>query len=133
VSGKTNMLLRAVATCILIILLATSHAWCGSLPANDIVISGGEDASSAVLDSTDIFDPKTLSFSVGPTMAEARVFHAQVPLGGRFVLIAGGLKTSTILTDAELLDRTTGTFTPTGSMEPATLRQRSRCSTACMR
>jgi hypothetical protein len=55
-------------------------------------------------------------------MAHQRFFHAQVPLGGRFVLIAGGAggPTGAIpLNDAELLDSTTGTVSATGSMATA--------------
>jgi hypothetical protein len=112
-----NRVARAIATSLLLIILAAGYVWCGPLPATDIVVSGGENNSMTILATTDIFDPGTLTFSVGPTMAHSRVFHAQVPLGGRFILIAGGIdKNNNPLDDAELLDRTTGTFTSTGSL-----------------
>jgi hypothetical protein len=117
-----NYTIRMITASLVLIALAAGHAWCGVLPTNDIVVSGGEDATGFAVDSIEIFNPKTLSFSLGPPMAHQRFFHAQVPLGGRFVLIAGGAggPTGAIpLNDAELLDSTTGTLAATGSMATA--------------
>jgi hypothetical protein len=115
-----NYTIRMITASLVLIALAAGHAWCGVLPTNDIVVSGGGDATGFPVDSIEIFNPKTLSFSLGPPMAHQRIFHAQVPLGGRFILIAGGVaKGGILLDDAELLDSTTGTLAATGSMATA--------------
>ena len=113
--------------------LQPTDARSSALPARDILVSGGEDASGTVLDSVDIFDPTTLSFSVGPTMASPRIFHVEAPLNGRFILFAGGLgaaNATTSLNDAQLFDRTTGSFIPTGAMSVPIRTMQSRSNTS---
>lgn len=113
---KGNLGIRAAVAGVVVVLLASGRALCGSLPLNDLVFTGGEDATFKPIDNTDIFDPASNGFSVGPAMAEPRVFHAQIPLGRNFVLVAGGANNNSAMSDAELLARATDTFTPTGSM-----------------
>ena len=54
-----------------------------------VLITGGNDATGA-LATSEIFDPGSMSFSAGPTMAHARTQHTATLLVGGQVLVAGG-------------------------------------------
>ena len=64
--------------------------------------------TARTLDTTTIFDPKTRSFSAGPTMRAARVSHAAVRMPDGRVLLIGGVGRS----DSEWIDATAGTPGP---------------------
>jgi len=76
----------------------------------------------SALDSTDIYDPATNSFTNGPPMLEKRLAHSAVRLNDGRVLFAGGISNANPLLNVfpsyaiagEIYDPSSGTFTPTG-------------------
>lgn len=79
------------------------------LPDGQILITGGYDGTQTV-DSAELFDPATQTFSPLPPMHQARTQHTATLLDNGLVLIAGWAST------AELFDPAALTFTPTGDM-----------------
>ncbi len=73
-----------------------------------VLVTGGADErdSDGVYRSTEFFDPRTGTFSAGPSMQRPRYKHhgSAVPLGDGRLLIAGGAP------DAEVFDPATNTF-----------------------
>ncbi len=95
------------------------------LASGRVLIVGGTDSSSA-----ELYDPATQTFSpTGDLITSRRTGHIAALLNDGRVLIAGGSGSAPnlTLTNAELYDPTSGTFTATGSMPtpfpygPATL------------
>jgi WD40 repeat protein len=85
------------------------------LPDGRVLVAGGYDGDS--LDTAEIFDPKTNSFTaIGATMSTVRYAPGAASLPDGRVLIAGGWNDSNDLTSAEVFDPSTGTFSPVGSM-----------------
>ena len=86
-----------------------------------VLVIGGADADFNFLDSAEIYDPSTGTWSFTGLMNEPRFedFTA-VLLPGRKVLIAGGFGPPfDALSSAEIYDEATNTWTPTGSMNVA--------------
>ena len=86
-----------------------------------VLVIGGADADFNFLDSAEIYDPGTGTWSFTGSMNEPRFedFTA-VLLPGRKVLIAGGFGPPfDALNSAEIYDEATNTWTPTGSMNVA--------------
>ena len=54
-----------------------------------VLITGGTNGT-AVLDTTEIYDPAKRAFTAGPAMSSPRRFHNQVLLPNGQVLIPGG-------------------------------------------
>ena len=79
-----------------------------------VLIAGG---GYPPLDSAELYDPSTGTFSPAGTMTTTRWNHTATLLGDRKVLLAGGSPAGS--PSAELYDPSTGTFTPTGSMVTA--------------
>lgn len=73
------------------------------LPNGKVLVAGGIDVSGNALSSTEIFDPQTNLFQMGPNMTSVRGVNAAILMKNGKVLIAGG--------SAELYDPVTGTFT----------------------
>ncbi len=70
-----------------------------------VLLSGGANASNAVVNSAVIFDPVTMTWSSDP-MSSARVLHVAAALPGGGALVAGGrtlLTGANVLSSAELL------------------------------
>jgi hypothetical protein len=90
-----------------------------------VLVAGGYGGGTNTLSSAEIYDPATGKFAPTGSMSVTRDRHTATLLPSGKVLIAGGLDdgaTSSspgVLASAELFDPTTGTFTPTGSMEAA--------------
>jgi WD40 repeat protein len=90
--------------------------------AGDILITGGEDGTGAVLATAEVYDPVAATFTAVGTMTTARALHTAVlitsgPKKGD-VLIAGGIDNGgNTLRTAELFNPKTGKFAATGSME----------------
>jgi hypothetical protein len=83
-----------------------------------LIIGGGRAAwTGDVLDTAEIYDPKSGTFSMTGAMPETRVFHTATLLADGRVLITGGSNGSEAdIASAVLYDPKTGTFDWTGSM-----------------
>ena len=109
---------------------ARAGAVAASLPGGKVLIAGGAD-STTVLQSAELFDPTTNTFSAltasgSSELQTARQGAVAAPLPGGKVLIAGGFDGTSVLQSAELFDPTTNTFTaltPSGSSELQTARE----------
>src|SRR6266566_7377426 len=86
-----------------------------------IMVIGGADADFNFLDTAEIYDPRTGTWSFTGAMNEPRFEDfVAVLLPGRKVLIAGGFGPPfDALNSAEIYDEATNTWTPTGSMNVA--------------
>ena len=85
----------------------TSGRWLHTatlLPSGKVLVAGGQWNSSVPQIDTQIYDPATNSWTVGPLLATARRYHTAALLLSGKVLIAGGLGTSSALSSAELFD-----------------------------
>ncbi len=82
------------------------------LPDGQVLIAGGENASSPLLSSTEIYDPATQTFTPSGNMTMARSGHTATLLADGRVLIVGGDS----IGSAEIYDPSTGSFTATGSL-----------------
>jgi len=90
------------------------------LANGEVLLAGGStsDSYSGALDTAEIYDPTTATFTAVPnTMTSARVSATANRLRDGQVLIAGGViaDTSSVAT-AELFDPKTGNFTPTAGV-----------------
>jgi hypothetical protein len=86
-----------------------------------VLFAGGDpsswDADVLYLNSAELFDPRTGTFSPTGSMATTRDFHTATLLRDGRVLIVGGTDTyAHALTSAELYDPTSGTFSATGAL-----------------
>ena len=86
-----------------------------------VLVIGGADADFNFLDSAEIYDPSTGTWSFTGLMNEPRFEDfVGVLLPGNKVLIAGGFGPPfNALNSAEIYDEATNTWTPTGSMNVA--------------
>ena len=86
-----------------------------------VLVIGGADADFNFLDSAEIYDPSTGTWSFTGLMNEPRFEDfVGVLLPGHKVLIAGGFGPPfNALNSAEIYDEATNTWTPTGSMNVA--------------
>ena len=89
-----------------------------------VLIAGGFDGSK-VLGSAELYDPVTRTFTLTGSMVTPRRFHMATLLADGRVLITGGIADrpsgarGTDLFSAEIYDPVAGTFTATGSLDPA--------------
>src|SRR5205085_4666600 len=74
-----------------------------------VLITGGQ-SGSAVLNSTEIFDPSDFSISPGRDMKVARAEHAAVRLDDGRVVVIGGPSSQRETNTAELLDAAASTW-----------------------
>lgn len=81
-----------------------------------VFVAGGQAEGS--LASTEIYNPKSRTFSNARTMSVPRSGHSATLLRNGTVLIAGGYN-GTYLSSAEIYDPETNSFTPTGWMTSA--------------
>lgn len=87
------------------------------LIAGGLGLTAGPDGHLPMLNTAEIFDPATGTFSSTGTMVQARRQHTATLLADGRVLAAGGYRDNICFTaSAELFDPATGTFSPTGFM-----------------
>ena len=90
------------------------------LPDGKVLITGGIDENDDTLDSAELYDPATGTFTPTGAMTTPRSFHQATLLDDGTVLITGGGDDSSVALDsAELYDPATGTFTATDAMAAA--------------
>jgi len=102
-----------------------SHA-ASPLPDGRVLIVGGRSTTDEdiVLDSSEIYDPKTNSFAPGPRLATARSTPAASPLPDGRVLVAGGDGGRTLFLTTEIYNPKTNSFAP----GPPLARERTRAA-----
>jgi WD40 repeat protein len=89
------------------------------LPNGKVLVAGGEDSDTAVaLDTAELYDLASGTFSPTGSMGTARVAHAASLLTSGKVLVSGGANGAAIST-AELYNTASGTFSSTGDMTTA--------------
>ncbi len=89
------------------------------LPNGKVLVAGGEDSSSSVLASAELYDPASGTWAPTGSLATARGNQTATLLPNGKVLVAGGRPNGGVLTSAELYDPASGTWTPTGSLATA--------------
>ncbi|MGO9060146.1 MAG: kelch repeat-containing protein, partial [Candidatus Binataceae bacterium] len=89
---------------------------CACATDNQVLLTGGVDASGATLSSAELFNESANSFTFTGRMNVARHNHTATTLQDGRVLITGGVNNSFLLLDsAEIYDPTSGTFSPTAT------------------
>lgn len=92
------------------------------LPTGKVLIAGGssDGTRNGALNSAELFDPNTGTFTASSSTMTAARFGASITLlnTGK-VLIAGGINSGGVLNTAELYDPVAGTFTATGNLNTA--------------
>ena len=87
------------------------------LMAGGLGLTAGPDGHLPLLNTAEIFDPATGTFSSTGTMVQARQQHTATLLEDGRVLVAGGYFDNICFTaSAEVFDPATGLFSPTGFM-----------------
>ncbi|HEX4383486.1 MAG TPA: kelch repeat-containing protein [Myxococcales bacterium] len=86
-----------------------------------VLIAGGSAGLSAgdVLNTAELYDPLTGTFSATGNLGTARYFHTATALLDGRVLLTAGIGLSTTLASAELYDPSTGKFSAAGSLTTA--------------
>lgn len=86
------------------------------LPNGQVLVAGGMVREGDILDSAEIFDPATDTFTAIETMNQARVGHAAILLHDERVLIVGGFVGRNETASAEIYDSQQGKFKTIGEM-----------------
>ncbi len=109
--------------------LVSIHNLQAAIPAaGDVLIAGGADASNQSLASAEFFDPSAGQFVVTGIMSSRRAGASAAALSAGQVILAGGFSggasiknfslalDGSLLSSAEIFDKATGAFSPTGAM-----------------
>jgi hypothetical protein len=97
----------------------STGAWFAvGLSNGKVLVTGGQGGSASSLNSSEIYDPATNSFTSKSSMNSSRVNYSGVLLTDGNVLIVGGIDriSGKSANTAELFDYTTGTFSTIGNM-----------------
>lgn len=100
-----------------------------------VLVVGGRDAAASSLDSAELYDPVTSSWSPAASLATPRVYHTATLLPNGKVLVIGGTSDgTTVLDSAELYDPAADLWTPTAPATDADrpLRARAAHSTVAL-
>jgi N-acetylneuraminic acid mutarotase len=94
------------------------------LPSGKVLVAGGYnyigyDTGLSYLDSADLYDPATGTWTATGSMAQRRYAATATLLPSGKVLVVGGYNAYSTLNSAELYDTATGTWTATGSLSQA--------------
>lgn len=93
------------------------------LPDGRVLVTGGRNPSwpSYALDSVEIFDPATGTWSLGPPMSVPRAMHTATSLADGRVLVTGGIRDQSGAghASAEIFDPTAQTWSHAGAMNEA--------------
>jgi hypothetical protein len=87
-----------------------------------VLVAGGEASATSSIDTAELYDPATGTWSPAGTMASARERHVQELLADGKVLVAGGFypdSTIHFVAGAELYDPSSNSWTATGSLTTA--------------
>jgi N-acetylneuraminic acid mutarotase len=91
-----------------------------TLANRDVLVAGGANIFENTVNSAELYDPTTGSFTATGSVATSREFQAAVRLPDGSVLVAGGVTADqyneSVLSSAEIYDPGTGTWSPTASM-----------------
>jgi WD40 repeat protein len=95
-----------------------THSFCPVVRLNNgkVLVPGGFSSSFGTIRASELYDPKTGSFSTTGRMNAARELHTGTLLPDGKVLVTGGFSNNRFLDTAELYDANMGTFSYTGSM-----------------
>jgi hypothetical protein len=90
------------------------------LPDGRVLVVGGRDGGTNETNTTEIFNPATLTWTAATPMSIPRYGAVAVPLPNGRILVAGGRINAGVATDtAEIYDPATGSWSATGSMAEA--------------
>lgn len=84
-----------------------------------VLISGGLNASGALVASVELYNSATGAFVTGPSMLTPRFSHTSTVLADGRVLLCGGQSAASILATCELYDPAAGSMVATGAMTGA--------------
>lgn len=89
-----------------------------------VLVSGGASSAGQPIASAELYDPATGTWAATGSLIKARFSHTSNLLSNGKVLVAGGAistnyATSSVISNAELYDPATGTWTATGSLATA--------------
>ncbi len=95
------------------------------LPSGKVLLAGGEEVFSTATTESELYDPVTGQFQATGSLVVAREAHTATLLPDGRVLLVGGVRSPdggfnwVSLSDAEIYDPVTGTFSLTGSLNDA--------------
>ena len=84
-----------------------------------VLVAGGFDTGLNALDSAELYDPASGTWTATGSLNTARYYHTATLLPNGMVLVAGGVDTTAAFASAELYDPASGTWTATGSLNTA--------------
>ena len=85
-----------------------------------VLVAGGEGPEDEYLNSTELFEPTTESWTMGNNMHERRAHHtASVLTGGEVLIVGGYYHYEKPVRTAEIYDSSTGLWSNTSSMHYA--------------
>ena len=115
---------RATASTDVVVRLGGPGRWqpaAGGLLGNgQAMVAGGRDYANNLITTTQVFDPRTRTWSTTGAMSTIRIeATSQILQSGKAISIGGANATGTTLATAEIYDPATGTWSATASMTTA--------------